>query len=386
MNLSYGSAIKLHPLEIREEKKSYIVEDGVTGDFFEMPMICVAAINKISEGLPLEEIEKELIVAFPDEEVNIIEFVNQLIELEMVESIDGVTIEVKNHERAKLSFTRIHPAFGKFFFNKVTKGLYILLFLLNLFIFIMNPHLFPHYKDIFIFDVMFQNILCWVLIGGVLALIHEMGHILSIRSYNLPTKLTVGHRLFLVVLETDLSLGWKLSSRQRITLYLSGICFDNVLLFLALLIQLLIPNTTEVYQSLLAFIVLDIVIRFIYQCCVYMKTDFYYVLENLTGSHNLMENAKALLLKRREAITIFKGEKRIIYTYSVFYLLGIILSIALLIFYYLPQVIYALLKIVPGFQEPVGSIPFLDSVFVVLQIALVFVLLLRSWGKAYRRK
>lgn len=386
MELSYDSTIKLHPFKMRQEKKNYIVEDQVTGEFYEMPEVCITAIEMIDKGMPFKVIERELIEKYPHEVVDLLAFVNQLIDLEMVEEIDGTYVEVKNHKQEELSFTKINPIIGKIFFNKGTKIIYALVVLVNLFIFFLNPHLFPHYKDIFIFDVMFQNILLWVVIGGILAIIHEIGHILSIRAFNLPTKLSFGHRLFFLVLETDLSLGWKLPLKDRISLYLAGICFDNVLLFLALIAQLFFPNGSELFLSIMALIVLEIVTRFIYQCCVYMKTDFYYVLENYTGSHNLMENAKAWIFKRKEALTMFEGEKRIIYLYTVFYLLGFIISMALFIFYYLPQLVYTVLTISPGFREPMGSVPFLDAVFITLQAIIVIGLLVRSWWKSYSKR
>jgi putative peptide zinc metalloprotease protein len=386
MKLSYDSIVKLHPLNIRQEKKNYIVEDQVTGEFYEMPEVCIAAIEMINKGIYLKEIERELIEKYPHEVVDLLAFVSQLIDMEMVEEIDGTYVEVKNQKQENLGFTKIDPIIGKLFFNKSTKIIYAFIFVVNLIMFFLNPHLFPHYKDIFIFDVMFQNILLWVVVGLILAIIHEIGHILSIRAFNLPTNLTFGHRLFFLVLETDMSLGWKLPVKDRMSIYLAGVCFDNVLLFLALTMQLFFPNSSGLFLSIMALIVFEIATRFIYQCCVYMKTDFYYVLENLTGTHNLMENAKAWIFKRRETLIMFEGEKRTIYLYTVFYFLGITITIAMFIFYYLPQLVYTILTISPGFREPIGSIPFLDALFILLQGIIVIGLLVRSWWRTYSKR
>jgi putative peptide zinc metalloprotease protein len=386
MNITSESTMTLHPLNIRKEKKYYIVEDLETSEFYEMPEVCVVAIRSIMEGGPLGKIEEELSSKFPTETVNLVEFARQLVELEMVKEIDGIALEERKGLAKKQGFVKVTPAMGKFFFNKYSKIIYFVLFILNISILTIHPNLFPHYKDVFVYDVIFQNIFVWFVIGGILVFIHELGHIISIRAHDLSTNLTVGHRLFLLVLETDLSLGWKLSPKERITLYLAGVCFDNVILFLALLIQLLFPNSSDVFLGVMAFIVLDILIRFIYQCCVYMKTDFYYVLENLTECNNLMENAKALIFKRKSEITIFEGERRAIYIYTAFYLVGLIVSFSLLIFYFIPQFIYTLQKIAPGFREPVVSVPFLDAVFIILQAIIVIGLLVRSWWKTYSKR
>src|SRR5579875_1894559 len=132
----------------------------------------------------------------------------------------------------------------------------------------------------------------------------------------------VGHRLFLVVFETDLSAAWKLPSKKRNVLYLAGLCFDTSLLFLALAGQLVFPDNSPVFTGILRMVVLDTFIRMVYQCCVYMKTDLYYVLENSTGCYNLMENAQQYISKlipfRKKTMpeeVMFPGEKRMVFCY-----------------------------------------------------------------------
>lgn len=386
MKININSKLKLHPLNIRKEQKYYIIEDLTTGEFYEMPEVCIVAISKINAGASLGDIEQELKLQFPEEEVNLLEFAQQLLNLEMVEEVDGKPIEMGDRKSEKLGFTLIPSKIGKLFFHHKMKYTYLILFVLNISVFILKPDLFPHFRDVFIFDFMFQNIILWIVIGAILVLIHEFGHILAIRAHDLPTKLEVGHRLFFIVLETDLSLGWKLPAKDRMFLYFAGMSLDNVVLFIALMAQILFPNAPEIFTSIMAFIALDVVIRLIYQCCVYMKTDLYYVLENFTGCHNLMENAKMIIFKRKEAaITIFEGEKKTIYIYSVFYLLGMMMSLLLFVYYYIPQLVYTILKILPGLKAPSQSAVFLDSIFVITQVLIAIGLLTYSWSKSYRR-
>jgi putative peptide zinc metalloprotease protein len=386
MKVHLDSRIKLHPLNIRKESKHYVVEDLSTGEFFEMPELCVIAIEKIKEQVPLDIIEIELKQRFPNEEVDLIEFANQLLELEMVEEMDGNKIEILEQKREKLGLTSIRPWVGGLFFNKATKVIYFSLFLTSVCLIVWKPSLFPHYKDLFVFDAMYQNIFLWVLGGVVLVLLHELGHILAARAYDLPTRLDVSHRLFFVVLETDLSLGWKLAPKDRIFIYFAGICFDTVLLFTSLMGQLLLPEGANLVKSILSFIVLDVFIRLIYQCGMYLKTDLYYVLENMSGSYNLMENAKGYLLNKKENVIAFAGEKKTILIYSVFYLVGLLLSVLLFVFFYIPQMVFAIVKVAPGLTAPIKSVVFLDAIFVILQLTIGIILLLYSWRKTYKRK
>ena len=74
LKLTLQSQITLYPLSIQKDKKNYIVEEPVSGDFFEMPKICIDAIERINEGQTLGDIEIELREKYPNEKVDMIEF------------------------------------------------------------------------------------------------------------------------------------------------------------------------------------------------------------------------------------------------------------------------------------------------------------------------
>lgn len=391
MKLSMTTQLRLVPLEIRRDKKNYIVENLVLAEFYEMPEICIDAIKMIQMDIPLGQIELQLKEKYPEEEAGLLDFAEQLLELELVEEINGIRVESKRKKQHPQGFIWVSPNAGRVIFNNITMKLYLVLFIVSLIIVMSHPHLIPRYKDLFVFDLMVLNVPTWLILTLVLVLIHEFGHVLAIRSYNLPAKLEIGHRLFLVVLETDMSSSWKLGSKERNQLYVAGICFDTLVLFSALIGQF--ANTSLIFQGVLRFIVLNTFIRMIYQLCVYMKTDFYYVIENSTGCYNLMENAQQFLgqcigLKAKDTATsetIFESERKTVQWYSIFYLAGVVLTICLYLFFYIPQLIYVFKKILPGFQATTTSLTFWDSAVFVFQIFLVAVLLVYSWIKKYRK-
>jgi putative peptide zinc metalloprotease protein len=389
MSLSHRTKVSLQPLTILKERKHFIVEDSFTGEFYEMPEVCIEAINMINEGSELESIECVLKRKYPHEEVDILDFVKQLLELGLVHKLDGEEIPRKTKAADRSGYTWIPSSVGRFFFNDFSVKLYVILFVMNVILLVLNQGLLPRYIDFFVFDLMLQNIFVWLLITFVLVLVHEWGHILAARSEGLPAKLGLGHRLFFVVLETDMSHVWKIPAEKRNMLYLAGMYFDSVVLFVALTGQLFVGEGTMV-AGLLKLVVLDTFIRLIYQAAVFMKTDLYYVLENMTGSYNLMENGQDFLsrwipfLKRNDTES-FKGEERLVRGYAVFYLLGIALTMGIAAVYYIPQLMYAMnLIMLPGFSHPISSIRFWDSAVFLLQIILVLGLLLYSWSKKYR--
>ncbi|MEH7246603.1 hypothetical protein V7114_07365 [Neobacillus niacini] len=391
MNITLHSRISIVPVEIRKDKKHFIVEDILTGEFYEMPDVCIDAINMINQGCALGEIETILLERFPNEEVNLVDFAKQLFELELIEQIDDVKIKKLQMPNEQMGLLWLSPKIGKFFFNRFTVKLYSVIFVLNIAMFLVNPSLFPHRDDIFVFDIMVVNVIFWMALSFLFVLIHEFGHVLAIRAQNLPTKLEIGHRMFFVVLLTDMSAIWKLPAKDRNILFLAGLYFDSVLLFLALIAQLLFPNSSNFTNGLMSLATFDIVLRMIFQCCIYMKTDLYYVFENVTGCYNLMENAKMAIRKRLSFLkykpmdeVVFSDEKRTVYIYTVFYFLGYALTIFLYFVYFIPEVIHAGKLLLPGFGQAPTSLAFWDAVIFTLQVGIFLLLLLYSYWKKYR--
>ncbi|WP_079505369.1 hypothetical protein [Mesobacillus jeotgali] len=390
MDITYETHVSLKQLAIRKDHKHYIVEDVMSGEFYEMPEVCIVAIDLINQKKSLDDVEKELIAKYPDEDIVLLDFVSQLLKLDLVSEMDGEKILKRlGRQKEQWGNSWIPISLGRIFFNSTSSKLYLGLLIGSVGLVLYDPALFPRYSDLFAFDLMLQNIVAWMAITFILVLLHEFGHVLAARSEGLPAKIGIGHRLFLVVLETDMSQVWKLPPEKRNRLYLAGIYFDSVVLFMALLAQ---NFTTEssFMMGLLKLVVLDTFIRLIYQAAVFMKTDLYYVIENKTGCYNLMENGRNFLAQwlpflRVPETETFEGEEKVVRRYSGFYLAGIFLTIAITACYYIPQLFFAVNQMMlPGFLEPVSSLRFWDSVVFLLQILLVLGLLLYSWIKKYR--
>ncbi|WP_053365051.1 hypothetical protein [Bacillus sp. FJAT-27245] len=392
MKINIYTRMELRPVIIRRDKKNFIVEDEYSGEFYEMPSPAIDAIKMINQGYPLVDIELQLRAEYPNEDINILDFVNQLIGLGLVSKVDGEEISIQIDKKENLGFTWIPAWVGKMAFNRGSYILFGLLFLLNIFYFIVKPDLFPNYKDYFVFSWMSLNVLLWIAIGMTLLIIHEIGHVLAMRSNDLPTRLSIGHRLMFLVLETNMEGAWKLPSGKRNVLYLGGLCFDMTILAIALSTQYFYPKAPELLLAIMRIVVIDIFIRFIFQCGVYMKTDLYYMIENISGSYNLMENAhhyiKSFFKKeaRKAGETAYEDEKRTIKWYSVIYFLGVILTIMVFAFYSVPQIIMTMSRSIERLGSPIFSQPFFDGSIVLIQTLTGLSLLLYSWNKKYRLK
>ncbi|WP_226677938.1 hypothetical protein [Mesobacillus jeotgali] len=389
MDITYESQVTLKQLIIQKDINHYIVEDVLNSEFYEMPEVCISAIELINRKEPLDDVEKELIARYPDENIDILIFISQLIDLNLISELDGEKILSSSMQEKHSGFSWIPQTLSQFFFNPISSKLYFLLLTTSTVLILFNPNLFPRYSDLFAFDLMFQNVLALLLISFFLVILHEFGHVLAVRSEGLPAKIEVGHRLFFVVLETDMSQVWKLPAEKRNKLFLAGMYFDVVVLFIALFAQLFVTENS-LTMGVSKLVVLNTFIRLIYQAAVFMKTDLYYVIENTTGCYNLMENGRNFLSKwlpflRVPETETFDGEEKFVRRYAGFYLSGILLTLIITAYYYIPQIIFAVNEIMmPGFYEPITSIRFWDSVVFLLQLVLVSGLLLYSWTKKYR--
>lgn len=101
--ITYESRIVLVPLTIHENKRNIIVEDVFAREYYEMSPASVDAIRALQEGMPLHEVEAQLKERYPDEEIDMIEFVSALLELELVAEADGRTLREISDEEAVLA-------------------------------------------------------------------------------------------------------------------------------------------------------------------------------------------------------------------------------------------------------------------------------------------
>lgn len=116
MELTLNSTVCLHTIQFRKEQKNYTVKDTITGEKYEMPPLWIDALAMMRDGFLLGEIEEKLKEEYPSEEVNMLAFTRQLLELELVEMVDGEEIAcTKKKEKDYLAWLRPHVE--QFFLN-----------------------------------------------------------------------------------------------------------------------------------------------------------------------------------------------------------------------------------------------------------------------------
>ncbi|ASZ15509.1 hypothetical protein PDJ82_12260 [Bacillus cereus group sp. TH43LC] len=116
MELTLNSTVCLHAIQFRKEQKNYIVKDTITGEKYEMPPLWIDALAMMRDGFLLGEIEEKLKEEYPEEEINMLAFTRQLLELELVGMVDGEEIVcTKKKEKDYLAWLR--PRVEQFFLS-----------------------------------------------------------------------------------------------------------------------------------------------------------------------------------------------------------------------------------------------------------------------------
>jgi putative peptide zinc metalloprotease protein len=185
---------------------------------------------------------------------------------------------------------------------------------------------------------------------------HELAHMAAAWRKGVRARFGVSHRLWMVVAETDLSRLWSLPRRERFLPILAGPLADGV--FCAAVVILLFAERRQwvhfgsLSRTVLEAILVISVLRILWQCLLFVRTDFYYALAHLLGCRNLMADTETYLaglaqfaLRRSAApdlSRLVRHERRAVRAYGVLWILGRLLAIGFLVTVQIPLLLHFL--------------------------------------------
>lgn len=133
-------------------------------------------------------------------------------------------------------------------------------------------------------------------------LLHEVGHVLAARARGVACRLGIGNRLWILVAETDMTGVWALPRQQRLLPILAGPLVDlvslaSVQVFLSAHEAGWLVLGGPIHRALQAAWWIYL-LRLLWQCYFFLRTDFYYAATVLTGCANLMGDTEDYLRSR----------------------------------------------------------------------------------------
>ncbi|MGH3341982.1 MAG: hypothetical protein ACRDPK_03685 [Carbonactinosporaceae bacterium] len=320
---------------MRDEGEVWHVGRADTGEFVVLPDVGVRALRLFQAGLSVDEASERLRDDDDDgdKDVDLVDFSEALIELGFVASLDGCDLPSPPLQRATWPGLRarhvrwaLQPA--------VTVGT-LAVILAGALSVVAYPDLLPSYRDAIWSSHGSLVVIVNAGVGWTLLLVHELAHLMTARAADVPGKMSFGTRLQFLVAQTDVSGVWCAPRRVRLTVYCAGMAVELVLASVGLLL-LATTNPSGAVHTAASVVVLFALATVPWQALVFMRTDLYFVLQDLSrcpdlhsaGSTYVRHQLRRLIRREGSAsltnptARVVPRERHVVRAYAVLLCLG----------------------------------------------------------------
>ncbi|MEV0172201.1 site-2 protease family protein [Streptomyces sp. NPDC050803] len=377
-----ASRVQLHGLTWREDGAEWIVGRPESRTFVAMPEAGITAIRLLDQGLSVAEAEKRLL-AETGEELDLAEFVHDLMDLGFVARAEGRPVESGPVRPPTLP--RLRPEHVRFLLSPLLPLLPAVLVAGALVALVLRPDLVPTYRSMLWSERGSVVIVSGAVVGWSIVLLHELAHLAVARAAGVPGRIGFGTRLQFLVAQTDIS-GIELAPRRhRLTAYLAGIGVNLCVGATAfLLLTVTAPGSAP--HRLLAATVLWAVLPLTFQLMMFMRTDVYFVLQDLTGCRDLYGDGRAYarhlaarLLRRHTgaadpSLALPPTERRAVRIYSLILVVGTTLCLAALAAYTVPAELRLVATAVGDLRTAPTGLDLADALLTLASLATVHAL------------
>lgn len=340
--------LTLHPLLTQVEGEAWIVGRQETGQFVEVSAPAVTLLRALEHGEPVAKAEKQVLTNHACK-VDGLAFVRELIGLGFVSSVDGMpcgdTVTLPS-----LGWLRRDHIWWLF-----TWPAYLVVFAFitwNMLTALLAGNLVLTYHAYFVtrwqgFNLAWLSVLTVATIG-----IHELAHLAAARSEGVHARIGLGTRLAFLCAQTTVSGLWGVSRKIRLRVYLAGSAAD-LFIISCCLFALRAGNLNGFAERSLQALMLSLWVGIARQLEIYMRTDGYFVLQELLRCKNLYHDSwqyLRYLAQRADVIHVNRDrltdttleipahERRPVKVYAIFMLLSISITLALFALYLAPTV------------------------------------------------
>jgi putative peptide zinc metalloprotease protein len=290
-SVAAGSRVRLRPLRQRPGGDGWVIGRIETGDFITVPEVAHRVIALLGEGRTVGDVAGR-VRAETGTSFAVADFVAALDELGFVAAIDDQARPDKARPRPSLSW--LAPRHVRWLTHPLMPAVVAGFAVAAVVMLALHPALLPS-----------SRVLVWsrraglvlavnAAIAWALILVHEGAHLALARAVGAPARITLGTRLQFLAAQTDVSGVWAAPRRTRMTVYLAGMGIDVCVAGSCLLIAGL-AGLHGLARHLLAVAAAETILGLLAQFMVFMRTDIYFVLQDLTGTANLYAEGSAYL-------------------------------------------------------------------------------------------
>ncbi|MBU7014002.1 MAG: hypothetical protein HXS52_05345 [Theionarchaea archaeon] len=354
------SVVKFHDLFRGEEDESITVGRQDIGKYVSLPRDAVEVIDLLDSGQKVGEVKRVLKDKY-GEDVEIEEFIEDMIKNEMVRSIDGFEM-VTTSKLQKDLFSRVTARHVGWMFSKVAWVMYIGMAISCLIIFALIPDYIPSPRDYFFHPLYSVAVGFMFFLGWIFVAIHELAHLFAAKSVGIEGNFSLSNRLIFIVAQTNLGNIWTIPRRRRFVIYLAGMAWDSTLVFICLVLLFLSDHGVITLSVLLYKFVKAVIFAkvwtIIWQFRFNMQTDIYYSIANYFRCRNLLGDAQTYIknyssrfysrIKEADMSGIPGDEMRVIKWYALLYFVGTSITLASYFLRNLPLVLLQIMKAFDG--------------------------------------
>ncbi|KQV21658.1 MULTISPECIES: hypothetical protein [unclassified Kitasatospora] len=278
--------VALHPLVYLDEGEEVTVGRVDTDSYAVLPADGAELVRLLADGLTPREAARAYERAH-GESVDIADLLAGLDELGFVRTGDEPPPPPVRWQRL-----------GRALFSPPAWACYLLVIAVWIAETVRVPELAPHPANVFFSPYFSVVALVLFVCQFPLILVHEAFHALAGRRLGLPSRLSFGHRLIYIVLETSLDGLVTVPRRKRYLPILAGVLADTVLtaaLTLTAEATRLPGGALSGFGRLCLALAYATLLRIAWQAFLYLRTDLYVLLSTVLGCRDLHTTAMGVL-------------------------------------------------------------------------------------------
>ncbi|MEZ0072672.1 hypothetical protein [Planotetraspora sp. GP83] len=384
--------VELHELEFRRDREEWIVGRRSTGDFVAVPYEGMRVVRLLQEGATVQEAERRLREE-TGTRLDVDGFVEGLAGAGLVAALDGRPLWAAAPPPP--TFPWLRPAHVRWTLSPVLHVVVGAVVVTGIVAAVLRPGAVPGWRELLWSERGTPVLLTQVWAGWSLIFLHELAHLCTARAAGVPGRITLGTRLQFLTAQTEVSGIWLAERRVRLTVYLAGMALDAGLCAACVVLGVLLGP-----RPALSVVALTTLTMLSTQLLVFMRTDLYFVLQDLTRCHDLYGDAlayaghigkRALLHPSEDPLArLPRGEGRWVRAYTALLVAGtgVCLAVAATVTYpaaagLLAHATDVLTGLVAGRSGPVDPFAAMDAVVVVAVVGAFQLLWAGAWWRRH---